>query len=166
MEGGPKLIRILALTVAQSDPVGRPDAPERLSIEVAFRTLAFAGPATAVVPEIRVDKTRKETARAIVAGNPFRIDRIPAPVAFMPNTGALKPVATAVVVPRPVLLLRGIVGPPWQALLEGVPGKQGAIVVRPGDRFGELRIERIRHDTVVVRGADTTWRLAVARVWR
>jgi len=62
-------------------------------------------------------------------------------------------------------MLSGVFGPPWQAVLEGIPGKQGSVVVRVGDVFGELRIRSIRRDTVVVQGADTTWKLTVRRTW-
>ena len=102
-------------------------------------------------------------ASRIVARDPFRLDRKPAAVAFgaMP---AMAP-AHATPAPRPALLLSGVFGPPWQAVLEGIPGKQGSVVVRAGDAFGELRIRSIRRDTVVVQGADTTWKLTVRRLW-
>ena len=41
LESGPRHFRIQSLTVTQADPVGRPDTPERLSIELAFSTLSF-----------------------------------------------------------------------------------------------------------------------------
>ena len=58
-------------------------------------------------------------------------------------------------------------GPPWQALLEGVPGREGtAVVVRRGDVLGDLRIRDVTGTTVTVVGPDTTWRLTVRKGWQ
>ena len=102
-------------------------------------------------------------ASGIVARDPFRLERRPSSVAF----GALPAAPTAPADPsrRPRLILSGIFGPPWQAVLEGIPGREGSVVARVGDVFGELRIRSIRRDTVVVQGADTTWKLTVRNVW-
>jgi hypothetical protein len=59
----------------------------------------------------------------------------------------------------------GIFGPPWQAVVEGIPGREGGVVVREGEVLGELRVRSIKRDTVVVVGFDTTWALAVRRPW-
>ena len=101
-------------------------------------------------------------ATRIVARDPFRLERKPSSVAF----GATPPAAVAVDPShRPHLLLSGVFGPPWQAVLEGIPGREGSVVARVGDVFGELRVKSIRRDTVVVQGADTTWKLTVRKVW-
>jgi hypothetical protein len=66
--------------------------------------------------------------------------------------------------PKPRLVLRGILGgPPWDALIEGIPGREGSAVVRTGDKLAGLLIRSVRRDTVVVRGADTTWKLTMGR---
>jgi hypothetical protein len=63
-------------------------------------------------------------------------------------------------------VLRGIIGgPPWSAILEGIPGREGSVVLRRGDTIAALRVRAVRRDTVVVEGADTTWRLTVKRTW-
>ncbi len=102
-------------------------------------------------------------ASRIVARNPFRLDRKPASIAY--GSASLAIPGAPMGVPRPPLMLSGVFGPPWQAVLEGIPGKQGSVVARVGDAFGELRIRSIRRDTVVVQGADTTWKLTVRRTW-
>jgi hypothetical protein len=99
----------------------------------------------------------------IVANDPFRLSRQPATVAYSP---ALEGLAPPVVVrpPRPALVLRGIVGgPPWSAILDGIPGRDGSIVVRRGDSLGTLVVRAVGRDTVIINGADTTWRLTVKR---
>jgi hypothetical protein len=105
---------------------------------------------------------------AISDRDPFRLTREPSAVAYTTEPdGAPLPAPR----PRPPIMLSGIVGPPWAALLEGIPGHEGTYLARIGDTVARapsalLIIRSITHDTVVVRGADTTWRLTVRRVWR
>lgn len=68
--------------------------------------------------------------------------------------------------PRPQLAVSGIVGPPWTALLDGVPGRDGPVSVRTGDQVDGLRIRRVDRDGVTVVGMDTTWRLSLKRTWQ
>jgi hypothetical protein len=68
--------------------------------------------------------------------------------------------------PKPVLVLRGLLGgPPWDALVEGVPGREGAMVLRAGQTTEGLTLKAIRHDTVFIKGMDTTWKLILRRGW-
>ena len=99
----------------------------------------------------------------IVDGDLFRASRAPSPVAFGSATGAAAPPVARP--PRPSLSVTGIIGPPWEAVVEGIPGKETGVVVRPAERHGELHVRTIRRDTVVIQGADTTWRLTVRRAW-
>lgn len=122
----------------------------------------------------RVPRERLASAAASVAGgNPFRLDRAPAPIGFqqppapgMPGTFPGMAPYEPPPPPRPQLLVSGIVGPPWQAMLEGVPGREGAVVVRQGEVLGELRIREITRSVVVVASPDTTWRLTVRTPWQ
>jgi len=99
----------------------------------------------------------------IIEGDLFRSDRHAAasdrgPVAQSPVPG--KPV-----LPRPSLVLRGIVGgPPWDAIVEGIPNHDGAYVVRAGETVGALNVRSVRRDGVIIRGMDTTWTLRLARL--
>jgi hypothetical protein len=102
-------------------------------------------------------------AEQVVARDPFRLERRPSAVAF--GAQVMPAMAPDPSVRRPRLLLSGVLGPPWQAVLEGIPGREGSVVAKVGDVFGELRIRSIRRDTVVVQGADTTWKLTVRKVW-
>lgn len=105
-------------------------------------------------------------ANAVAAGNPFRLDRAAAPVPFArPARGPSLPPAPPRP-PPPPLAVSGIVGPPWAALLDGVPGREGSLLVRSGDRVGDLRIRSVSRTLVVVQGPDTTWRLTMKRTWQ
>ncbi|HYW12941.1 MAG TPA: hypothetical protein VE871_13365, partial [Longimicrobium sp.] len=108
--------------------------------------------------------------RTVAGGNPFRLDRAPAPLGFArPGEGMMPPEPMPYVPPpppRPQLAVTGIVGPPWQALLEGVPGREGAVVIKRGDVLGDLRVREVTRTTVTVSAPDTTWRLTVRKGWQ
>ena len=100
----------------------------------------------------------------VVANNPFRLSRRPSAVPF-----GSERMAGAVVEPprepRPQLVLAGIVGgPPWVALLDGVPGRQGSVAVRQGDTVNALFIKEITRQGAVVTGSDTLWVLSLRRI--
>lgn len=101
----------------------------------------------------------------LVARDPFRLDRRPATIAYTPaiETAPAPPPRP----PRPQLIVAGIIGgPPWEALIEGIPGRQGSVLVRQGDTLAGLRVRSVGKDTVRVTGMDTTWTLSVRRVWQ
>jgi hypothetical protein len=124
-------------------------------------------PAPVRVPPERLG----EATRGVAAGNPFRLDRAPAPLSAteMAASGAdpgMPPPYQPPPPPRPQLSVSGIAGPPWRGVLEGVPGREGGVVVQRGDELGELRIRDVTATTVVVAAPDTTWRLPVRRPWQ
>jgi hypothetical protein len=66
----------------------------------------------------------------------------------------------------PPLSLRAIVGgPPWQAVLAGVPGEPETMVAIGSDVRG-LRVQSITRDEVVLRGGDSTWTLTMRPIPR
>ncbi len=117
-------------------------------------------------PTLTPPGSLREAASALVAKDPFRFDRHPASVPFRTDLqGAAPPPPPKP--PRPALALSGIVGgPPWEALVDGIPGRDGAVLVRKGDVIGELRVRSVGPDSVVIQGADTTWRLGVRKPWQ
>jgi hypothetical protein len=103
---------------------------------------------------------------ALIEADPFRLDRRPAPVRYRPELEGAGAPAPPPSPPKPVLVLRGIVGgPPWDAMIDGIPGRQGAVLVHRGDTLGGLTVSVIQRDTVIIHGADTTWRLSIRRSW-
>lgn len=95
--------------------------------------------------------------------NLFRPDR------SMADEQSRTPVVGAMAVPmasRPRLVLRGVLGgPPWDALIDGIPGRDGAVVLRVGQTVAGVTIRAIRRDTVFARAFDTTWALTLGRSW-
>ena len=98
------------------------------------------------------------------AQTPFRASRRPPSVRF---GMASMPVVVVAAVPKPVLRLTGILwGSEPVALLEGVPGQEGAVVVREGESVGALRVIRVERSRVLLSGFDTTWTLTVRQPWQ
>jgi hypothetical protein len=106
-------------------------------------------------------------ASSVAAHDPFRVDHQPSSVAYRPELEGVAPPPPVPKPPKPKLMLAGIIGgPPWEALLDSVPGRDGSVLVRKGDTLGGLRVRSIGRDTVIVQGVDTTWRLIVRQPWQ
>jgi hypothetical protein len=131
-----------------------------------------AAPAEAIVapafPQPFNARLLRTAAAATVAKDPFRLDRRPADAAFgAVAEGTAAPAVEAPPPFRPPLALGGILGgPPWEAVVEGIPGRESGVLARKGDQFGELRVTAVGADKVVIRGADTTWILTLKRPWQ
>lgn len=122
-----------------------------------------------VPPEVRRGPTRRvepvptdSLAALLVARDPFRLSRQPAAVTYDP----LRLVQQTALPPKPPLVLVGLVaGNEPAAIIEGLPGVDGARVVRAGEIVGSLKVRRIEYDRVVVAGMDTVWTLMLRRPW-
>lgn len=98
--------------------------------------------------------------RLIVERDPFRLERRPASVRF----GEAPPPSGPPGPPRPALAVLGTMGgPPWAAVVAGFPGRTGGVLVRSGERVGDLHVRVVRRDTAIIEGADTTWTLVARR---
>lgn len=97
----------------------------------------------------------------IVDADVFRLDRKPAMVTYRVEGDTSGTVPQPAPLPKPVLKLVGIVGgPPWAALVDGIPFHDGTVLVYAGDTVGGLRIRDISAAAVTVTGVDTVWRLS------
>lgn len=96
-----------------------------------------------------------------VANDPFRLSNTPPEVRFDPrDEGGNGARAVAVIPSRPSFALKGIVGgPPWQAVIDGVPGQPPGVVVREGERLDKLVVRVVTRDSVIIQGPDTAWTL-------
>lgn len=108
----------------------------------------------------------KSTAR-LRQRDPFRLDRKPTDVRYNP----WEPVAVAAPAPppapRPPLALAGLLGgAAWTALVEGIPGREGGVLLRVGDSVNGVKLVALRGDTAWLSGFDTTWALTPRRAWR
>lgn len=100
----------------------------------------------------------------VVRRGPFRLSGQQPDVRYDPRRLDAPPVPEASSPPKPNLLLVGLVldGEP-RALIQGVPGATGALLLGVGDTAGGVRVRRIRDDRVRVTGHDTTWTLELRR---
>ena len=96
--------------------------------------------------------------------DPFRLSKTPSHVRYAAGGNALvQATSLRVREPMPTLKLRAIAGgPPWQALIEGLPGQTRAVLVRSGNTFDRVTIRVVARDSVVVHVEDSTWALRFA----
>lgn len=140
-------------------------APRATSSESLVVGRPGAAPISRTIPSDSID----DAASATSDHDPFRLTREPSAVPYDANGEVVTTAQPAP--PKPPLALSGIVGPPWVAVLEGVPGRTGSVLAKVGDTLARpplmlLVVHWIGRDTVVVRGADTTWTLTVYHPWR
>ena len=102
--------------------------------------------------------------RGVVELAPFRLVRQPATAAY--QVGRPDAQVDAPSVQRPVLSLSGIIsGRRPAALVDGVPGHEGSVLLQLGDTAAGLRLRQVGRDRVVVTGMDTTWTLTLRQAW-
>jgi hypothetical protein len=134
------------------------------------RTLAASRPA--MLPAVATAPARPNTdslesaVEDIADNNLFRPERTSA------EEPAQAPVAMQMGMPmpspstKPRLVLRGMIGgPAWEAIIEGIPGRDGSVVLRTGQSVGGITLRSVRKDTAYARGFDTSWALPLARSW-
>lgn len=89
---------------------------------------------------------------------PFRPDGRPSRVAYDPARTVVAEYAP----PKPALVVSGIVdGATPLVVLEGIPGRDGPVLLGVGDTLAGLKIRRIRGGSVTITGLDTTWVLTI-----
>jgi hypothetical protein len=106
-------------------------------------------------------------AKAIARSDPFRLERRPSSVAYGSEQEGVPVAPAPPKPPKPSLALAGIVGgPPWAALIDGVPGRSGSVVVHAGDTLAGLRVRSLGPNGITITGLDTTWKLTLKRPWQ
>jgi hypothetical protein len=123
--------------------------------ETAPKLVALARTQTRPV----TDSLLAESEALAVENDLFRLSNAPPDVRFDPrDEGSTGRRVVAFAPPRPSFALRGITGgPPWQAVVDGVPGQPPGVVVREGERFDKLVIRTVTRDSVIIQGPDTAW---------
>ena len=107
------------------------------------------------------DSSLAEAEELAVTNDPFRLANTPPEVRFDPRDESVSAGrAASFLPPRPSFALKGIIGgPPWQAVIDGVPGQAPGVIVREGERFDQLLVRAVTRDSVVIQGPDTAWTL-------
>ena len=140
----------------------RPSAPAQLPVALATTARVGAAP--------RAEHPALDSLTAAAAGKaPFRASRAAPRVRYDVERPVIAGAVTAPAGPRPVLAVSGIA---WggtaraSAVIEGLPGSEGARVVRAGEVVAGLRVRRIQPNLVIVTATDTTWTLHVREPWK
>lgn len=104
---------------------------------------------------------------AVLERNPFHASRRPAAVRYSFARTPAAEVSAAPPAPKPQLVLTGLIwGRDAAAIIEGLPGIEGARVLKAGEVLGGIRVRSIGANRVVLTGLDTAWTLEVRRPWR
>ena len=129
----------------------------------------IALPGDAPTVQVAAGEMIDSLATVVSDRDPFRLSREPSEVAYAadhpPTAGAPPPP------PKPTIAVTGIIGPPWAAVVEGAPGRDGGTVAKVGDTlakapFAVTVLRYISHDTVTLATPDTIWKLTVRPAWR
>ena len=92
---------------------------------------------------------------------PFRPDGRPSRVMYDPARTVVPEYAP----PKPALVVSGVVdGAAPLVVLEGIPGRDGPVLLGVGDTLAGLKIRRIKGGSVTITGMDTTWVLTIRRL--
>ena len=118
---------------------------------------------TAILPPSVRPESLDDLVDLTIGNDPFRLSGQPSSVPYVRST-APQTAAVPSAPPRPALSLKAIVGgPPWQAILDGIPGQASGTIVSGGSKFDKLRVRSVSRDSVIVEGLDTVWKLTLAR---
>ena len=165
---GPREAASESLAPRTLDTRRRQSPRERWPRAVGFKSMSAAPigraiPALARAPMPAFTRgALRAAAETTVANDPFRLSNSP-PDVDATRTNGVRPSGPARA-PRPTLVLKAITGgPPWQAIVAGMPGQSGDAVVSPGAAFGALTVQSITREEVIVRAPDTTWTLLLKR---
>jgi hypothetical protein len=128
-------------------------------------------PMVTTAARVRIDPAISDSmlahaAELTVENDLFRLSNSPPDVRFDPGVGVtvVQSGPSSSVAARPILALKAIVGgPPWHAVIDGIPGQPSGTLARTGSRFDALLIRSITRDSVVIQGADTAWVLSFSR---
>ena len=148
-----------------------------LGAVVAGRRRDASGPGPSMVPVVApigrladsaAADSRGRAAERIAATDPVRMSHTPSNVVYAPGASATPGYQPAPPPAKPPLGVRGVFGERGRlrAILVGIPGRDGGVIVQGGDTLAGLRVLRVATDTVVVAGLDTTWKLTVHAGWQ
>jgi hypothetical protein len=94
-----------------------------------------------------------------VMNDPFRLSNAPPDRRYDPadeSLGATRAFASPPA--RPAFVLKAIVGgPPWIAVIDGIPGQPAGTLTRQGAQFDKLVVRSVTRDSVIIQGSDTSW---------
>ena len=95
------------------------------------------------------DSALAEAEDLTVSNDPFRLSNTPPDTPFDPaaeNSAGARGFAPPPV--RPVFALKAIVGgPPWQAVIDGIPGQPPGTVIRQGAQYDKLVVRSVTRDS-------------------
>lgn len=128
------------------------------------RAGVFAAAASKANPAL--DSILADAEELTVSNDPFRLSNEASNTRFDPRNenGVSTPSAPPPALLRPMMTLKAIIGgPPWQAVVDGIPGQPPGTIVQAGARFDKLVARAVTRDSVIIQGPDTSWVLSFRR---
>jgi len=143
-----------------------------LGVGCGIALLRPARTATRIPTRTPVHRPVRQSAPAmdltpLVRSVPFRANRRPASARYrQPAVPSEQAVAAPAAPQKPFLSLTGLVlDQEPVAVVEGIPGAEGPVVLRVGETAHRIVLRSINGDHVVLSGFDTTWTLTVRDPW-
>jgi len=125
----------------------------------------IAGRATRAPLTVVSDSALGEAEESAVMNDPFRLSNSPPEVRYDPaNDAPNTSHASSKPSLRPMFALKAIVGgPPWHAVIDGIPGQPPGTITQQGSEFDKLVVRLVTRDSVIIKGPDTSWVLRFGR---
>lgn len=110
------------------------------------------------------DSALDEAEDLTVTNDPFRLSNAPPDTRYDPVNEAAQTARGFTPPVRPSFALKAIVGgPPWNAVIDGIPGQPAGTVTRQGAQFDKFVVRSVTRDSVIIQGPDTSWVLRFGR---
>lgn len=132
-------------------------------VDVAPVSVTAMRSSSVTVPVTSSDTLDSAEAR-VLARDVFGIEQGVADVASAPQVPSNATIAIPPGVFTARISVQAIAGPPWIAVLSGLPGRTTQTVVLAGDTVGVYRIRSISRDSVTIQAPDSLIRLSLIRV--
>lgn len=167
LEGDVPLVAVRSLSASVADIATITESGESVRVHLILEALAPGEGSTKSrgirlrdIPPVHVYDLEAlfEVADGMAERNPFRPLQAGAGETRLASTGSYLPPLP----PRPEPVLQGVVGgPPWQAIVAGIPGREGGVVVVPGDTVGGMKVRSVGRESAVLVAKDTTYSLTL-----
>lgn len=170
LEGDVPLIAVRSLSASVADVATISESGESVRVHLVLEALApgegttrSRGIRLREIPPVQVYDLEAlfEVADRIAERNPFRPLQTEGEGMRLASTGSYMPPLP----PRAEPILQGVVGgPPWQAIIAGLPGREGGVVVVPGDTVGGMKVRSVGRESAVLVAKDTIYSLTLKAI--
>ncbi len=168
LEGDVPLIAIRSLAVSLVDVSTISGSEASVRVHLLLEALAPGEGSGKSSPGIRLRHVRPvqvydraamfDAADSIGVRSPFSPFKLDADGTRLASAGSYLPALPS----RTDPVLKGVVGgPPWQAIIGGVPGREAGAIVVAGDTVGGMKVRSVNRESAVLVAKDTVYSLTL-----